>query len=171
VKRRLFNLAAAVSLGMFAAIVMARVYSHSTTTVLSYQAPKKSFAIVVADENVGLQHTSHPQDNPASVQGWSFKHPRELGDATWTVHFRRWGFCYATEYDERLWSEREGLSVPWWFLMCTSALFPIARAYRWWRPRYHPGQCQHCGYDLRATPDRCPECGMAVAAKPAEAAA
>jgi hypothetical protein len=52
-------------------------------------------------------------------------------------------------------------SLPDWLLAAVFAILPLRFAAR--RRRIFPSWCcQHCGYDLRATPDRCPECGTAV---------
>jgi hypothetical protein len=57
------------------------------------------------------------------------------------------------------------IGIPFWFLTLLSAL----ASYRYTLPllKRHPsGRCPHCGYDLRATPDRCPECGLAATTIP-----
>jgi hypothetical protein len=53
------------------------------------------------------------------------------------------------------------LSVRPWLPTLLTAVLPAIWLYRFLKARraHRPGLCQHCGYDLRATPDRCPECG------------
>lgn len=57
--------------------------------------------------------------------------------------------------------------VPWGWIALVASLAPatwaLARVRRWARG-LGAGYCPHCGYDLRASPERCPECGKAAAA-------
>jgi hypothetical protein len=61
--------------------------------------------------------------------------------------------------------------MPYWLVVSFAAIPPTRRAWqcmrRWLgeRKSRRIGLCRHCGYDLRATPDRCPECGATPAAK------
>ena len=58
------------------------------------------------------------------------------------------------------------ICVPHWFLALLFAVLPAVRLRAIIRARRpnRAGLCQHCGYDLRATPERCPECGREVLA-------
>ena len=58
-----------------------------------------------------------------------------------------------------------GMSVKHYWLALVFGILPafwiVSGSYRWRQRRRAAakGRCSHCGYDLRATPDRCPECG------------
>jgi hypothetical protein len=60
------------------------------------------------------------------------------------------------------------VTLPWLLtLLCLGGLMVLFLGVTWRVIRWHGAQfqrrirnqCQSCGYDLRATPDRCPECG------------
>jgi hypothetical protein len=55
----------------------------------------------------------------------------------------------------------ESVLVPFWFIALATAVLPAAWVAPHVRARLFvpPGHCRHCGYDLRASPERCPECG------------
>jgi rubrerythrin len=68
----------------------------------------------------------------------------------WEVHFPAWLAAAVTAMLPAFWARRT----------------VVARRLRRTARRRDCGQCERCGYDLRATPGRCPECG-AVASKAA----
>jgi hypothetical protein len=55
---------------------------------------------------------------------------------------------------------KKAVTVPFYAVTLALLVIPILRAIRRWRWRKESDEfCNHCGYDLRATPERCPECG------------
>jgi hypothetical protein len=137
VKRRLFNLAAAVSLVVFLATAVFWVRSFYVT----------DFRRIGESREI---HSNRGQMLLVDTGDFIF-----CGGG-FAAPWRYGGFYYQKGGIVRL------LSVPHWFVALASGSCAVLLHRNKGIARAREGFCANCGYDLRATPERCPECGTAV---------
>ena len=166
-RRWILNTAAALSLVLFLGTVglWAESYKYSRGTLYEWSGG-------------AVQHLSDRGEVVAirvhlpvilSPKGWSSVR-RRVGNVSFSksrlLDRYLWGFGYAwagpVPLPQPLRGSFYALVVPHWFLALLFALLPAVRLIKRWRNRIPPGNCQKCGYDLRASEDRCPECGAPI---------
>jgi len=174
-RRILIDAAAFVSLGLFAATLFLwvrgfwldehlRAYpdtAHRLHTVILWtyrngfclgDMQRESSSADAAGVAQERSRTPHWSSRPSGGAGW------ERGFSYVDVRWKFAGFA---------WLRSPSAGNPWWafafpawFPALAFGVLPAWAIVRRRRRQCHPaGCCQHCGYDLRATPDHCPECG------------
>lgn len=157
--RKIFNLTVWVCLVLCLATVAVWEESHSQMTRWAYHtipSRKGDLRILRIKSNNGSIDISVSQARAspgAEIDtGWASGPPHaNLGQR----------FC---GFGWRMGPDYKFLLVPYWAILSVLAVPPLIAAslrYRELirRDRVRRHLCEHCGYDLRATPDRCPECG------------
>jgi hypothetical protein len=180
VKRRLFNLAAAVSLVMMLAVVALWVRSYWKFDSITALNERGFYSDVWSEHGklrFGWLSGGLRGQDPDSGLRW-FRYSRDADPAVRAEGSKQ--FHYSSRDFGRN-GHATNLVLPYWFVALFTAPLPASWIFKRQRAprRDGPRRCAVCGYDLRATPDRCPECGTPstssgqtpVAAKPAEAAA
>ena len=165
-RRRLFNCLAIVSFVLCLAMVVlwVRSYGQRDTIEHSDANPEKMHWIEIGSEAGQLRvDVAEVFALHAQSRGWFYYAlPRRQLSVTRASP----SFGYTRLIDAPAHDDAGGFSVrsawfPHWLVAILFALLPALRLRSILRARRmnRPGHCAHCGYDLRATPDRCPECG------------
>jgi hypothetical protein len=176
--RAILGVAAALSLALCAAVaaLWARSYAHLDSVGYSHNAPPGPTAVdwgYHLTSTRGVLTLGHYVDHftdPAVVASQRRERYRSRWDWTTTApatpaadkwvgfDVRRNPYPYGTNRNWRV-------TVPDAVPCVLAAALPLTAfvRHRRRRRRARAGACSHCGYDLRATPDRCPECGRACA--------
>ena len=162
-RRRVFNVATALSLLLCVAAVVLWVRSYwvGDQIQLSHRIDAARYRLLTV----------------ASFEGYLDVETQEVvydsTDPSWIAHHFRVGLFSFRPQGSSIWNrigfERvESLDpqafefiAPLWPLVLFAAVLPCFGILRWIRLARRPSRerCLRCGYDLRATPDRCPECG------------
>jgi hypothetical protein len=191
-KRRLFNLVAALSLLLCVAFSILWVRSHVYTEVDSALWGRENGRVLQVWTSAGQAefciYLTGPWPHP-SVRQWErsgdlYLHWVPIPDRTRPVFFYSFkseGFPFITNAstrrldpmnDDQIIARGPAVSiitsrVPLWILVGITAAFPAIELLLLpnalrRRGRRKQGLRLTCGYDLRATVDRCPECGTAI---------
>jgi hypothetical protein len=167
--RILLNALAVVSLLLCVATVVLWVRSATNLDELSVYRPLRYWTLRSVEGRVSFQRsaTMQPYWAPPRIEmGGGALARLKYGHLAyaWEVG----GFAYGRVATK---SSPGGVVVvshvyvaPHWFIVVATAAAPAAwlrQAIRRRRTRRARASmlCAHCGYDLRATPERCPECG------------
>ena len=161
--RRLFKILSAVSLVLFVGISVAqyRGFANLMSFALSPMANgQKWFIAGIFQSRLCVDEESFCS-NPRMIRPYV---PVACGFHSEGEFDRRLALSFSADSGgtEIIGTQIRLWSISIWYLIAGTAVLPVIQVLSWLKPkRPSPGHCRHCGYDLRATPERCPECGTA----------
>jgi hypothetical protein len=176
-RRRLVTLAAAASLALCGASLVFWIRSPSHADYMGISTGHRALMFITFPGGLRIRHLLRP--DPVGPCGVGFMssdygvHKTAQGALYWTskptASWSRLGFDLmplpsASHVPSSGWAFE--LWIPFWWTALMTAVLPAVALVRWYKQRKYTrvNSCSHCGYDLRATPDRCPECGAVPAA-------
>jgi hypothetical protein len=180
VRRRIFNLLAAVSLILFVATVVLWMRSYFVMIdALAWwnRGPASASVHHAFETGIGLGgaafcwNAQGPRVTKRPL-GWVFHGSSEdkpyYPDPAQSGHWFGFQFYLHRRVDSNGMEIRQRfVVVPCWSIALAFAILPAQWIKRWAQHRklqiwQKQGRCLRCGYDLRASTDRCPECGTAI---------
>jgi hypothetical protein len=182
-RRKLLNLATALSLAIFATTLV--LWIRGNWQADSVQWFSDNYGVTFSSANSVAMVTFGPRYKgtdalPPPEKGLRYMHSPARNEGQDQVrvqipiaeyHRLGWlGFAYDPNHLQAyqgppkvVWYSAHRFYFPHWSAAAVTAILPIIWCWRWRRRRVRTklGLCTNCGYDLRATPERCPECGSA----------